>query len=487
MNISSLHRFAPACAVALWSSAALAEATEEGAARLAGMFPSVVASTEGVLSVAIDGEAYRVTLDLNPLLNAGPTAAAGSTTTISKIAVTVTDNGDGTWGFSVDQPLSWSSVIPGTMTAGNDYGRFVLTGTYDEKLGDVSAYRLQAEQILTGQSQNDPAFGQFFVRGTQDIMTWEGTVTAGDAGLDSRFVTANTNIAYEVRGLGQAPDSPPVFSITFGEVSGSGGTTGYDPKTLYPLLGMYFELMIRTPEEVDRPAIKATLEAALPVFQHFDATGTYQDISVVTPVGTVGMDALDFSYDMTGAVPDGRVRQAYGMKGLTLPDGLLPPWAVPLVPSDASLDVAVAGLDLAAAAQLGLDLLGLPPLTPPPAAFGDQMLTALLPEGVGTITLAPGETKAPAYRLTYEGAMTVGPTQPAPVTRARIGLTGMDDIEAALQAAPAESGIAGSTLALATARMLAKPGSEGELVWEIETDASGAVRVNGQDVAGGAP
>lgn len=484
MNISSLHRFAPACAVALWSSAALAEATEEGAARLAGMFPSVVASTEGVLSVAIDGEAYRVTLDLNPLLNAGPTAAAGSTTTISKIAVTVTDNGDGTWGFSVDQPLSWSSVIPGTMTAGNDYGRFVLTGTYDEKLGDVSAYRLQAEQILTGQSQNDPAFGQFFVRGTQDIMTWEGTVTAGDAGLDSRFVTANTNIAYEVRGLGQAPDSPPVFSITFGEVSGSGGTTGYDPKTLYPLLGMYFELMIRTPEEVDRPAIKATLEAALPVFQHFDATGTYQDISVVTPVGTVGMDALDFSYDMTGAVPDGRVRQAYGMKGLTLPDGLLPPWAVPLVPSDASLDVAVAGLDLAAAAQLGLDLLGLPPLTPPPAAFGDQMLTALLPEGVGTITLAPGETKAPAYRLTYEGAMTVGPTQPAPVTRARIGLTGMDDIVATLQAAPPEAGMQGSALALAMARGLAKPGGEGELVWEIESDATGALRVNGQDVTG---
>jgi hypothetical protein len=295
-------------------------------------------------------------------------------------------------------------------------------------------------------------------------------------------------MAYDVIPMGpdQEANASAVFSVNLAEVRGTGGMTGYDPKTLYPLLGMYFSAVMWTPETLDLPATKATLEAALPVFRQFDATGTYEDISVVTPVGTVGMDALDFTYDLTGAVPDGRVRQAYGVKGLTLPDGLLPPWAVPLVPSDASLDVEVSGLDLAAAARLGLDLLGLPPLTPPPAAFGDQMLTALLPEGVVKITLAPGEAKAPAYRLIYEGAMTVGPTQPEPVIRARIGLTGMDGIASALQAAPPEAGMQGSALALATARGLAKPGGEGELVWEIETDASGAVRVNGQDVAGGA-
>jgi len=488
MDMRFFSRGSFTCLMALWSTTAFAAATEEGAARLLGMLQTLVGTTEGVLAVAVDGEAYEVSLDMNPLMNSGSSAATGATSVITKIDIRVTENVDGTWGFSVDQPLSWSSVIPGTMTARTDFGRFVLTGTYDEKLGDVSAYLLQADQMFTEQTQNDPAFGQFVVRGTQDSMTWEGTAAPGDVGLDSRFVSTYVGMAYDIAITPpeQASGGPVVFSFTVGKVSGSGGTTGYDPKTLYPLIGMYFELMIRSPEEFDRPATKATLEAALPVFRQFDATGTYQNISVVTPVGTVGMDALDFTYDLTGAVPDGRVRQAYGMKGLTLPDGLLPPWAVPLVPSDASLDVEVSGLDLAAAARLGLDLLGLPPLTPPPAAFGDQMLTALLPEGVVKITLAPGEVKAPAYRLIYEGAMTVGPTQPEPVIRARIGLTGMDGIASALQAAPPEAGMQGSALALATARGFAKPGGEGELVWEIETDATGAVRVNGQDVAGGA-
>jgi hypothetical protein len=277
-----------------------------------------------------------------------------------------------------------------------------------------------------------------------------------------------------------------VFSATSADASGTGGVTGYDPKNLYALLGAYFGQMGKTPEELYRPALKAALEAALPVFQRYEITGTYQGISVMTQVGPVGMDALDFTYDLTGAVPDGSLRQVVGMKGLTLPDGLVPGWAVPLVPSDVSLDVEVAGLDLSAAARLGLDLLELPPLATPPPTFGDQMLAALLPDGVAKITLAPGEVKAPAYRLIYEGAMTVGPTQPEPVIRARIGLTGMDGIASALQAAPPEAGMQGSALALATARGLAKPGGEGELVWEIETDATGAVRVNGQDVTGGA-
>ena len=75
--------------------------------------------------------------------------------------------------------------------------------------------------------------------------------------------------------------------------------------------------------------------------------------------------------------------------------------------------------------------------SPQPSAFLATLracgaLAAILPEGVVAITLAPGETNAPAYRLTYEGAMTVGPDLPMPVGKARIGLTGIDAIGEAL-------------------------------------------------------
>ena len=489
MDMRFFSRGSLTCLMALWSATAFAAPTEEGASRLAAIFQTFLGSTEGVVSVAVAGEGYSVTLDMNPLFNAGPNPAPVSTTTLSQIAMTVSENDNGTWGFLVDQPFSWSSDLPGGVTSSTDYGRLILTGTYDESLGDISAYRFEIHDGITKQTQNDPVLGAFTGSVVQDSMTWQGTVMAGQAGLNSNSTTEFGRISVEVSGAGPdaMPSGSPIFSVTIQGGSGTSSMTGYEPESYYALVRAYFSVLSLAPEDLDRPALKATLDAALPVFQDIRVTATYQDISVVTPAGDAGLDELGIAFDVTGAVPDGRVRQTYDVKGLTLPDGLLPPWAVPLVPSDASLDVEVSGLDLAAAARLGLDLLGLPPLTPPPAAFGDQMLAALFPEGLVKITLAPGEAKAPAYRLIYEGAMTVGPTQPEPVIRARIGLTGMDGIASALQAAPPEAGMQGSALALATARGFAKPGGEGELVWEIETDATGAVRVNGQDVAGGAP
>jgi len=188
---------------------------------------------------------------------------------------------------------------------------------------------------------------------------------------------------------------------------------------------------------------------------------------------------------MNGAVADGKFREAFNLKGLTLPEGVLPPFAAPLVPSDLSLDVTASRFDLAAAAGLGLGLLDLPAGGTPPADFDAQMMAAILPEGVVDITIAPGETNAPAYRLTYEGALSVGPATPMPVGKARLGLTGIDAIGEALKASPPEMGMAEMAPMLEMAKMMAQPGVDGELIWEIETTATGGLLINGQDMMGG--
>lgn len=484
MRVQSLSALSLTCAMALWSTTALAEATEDGAAMLLSVFQTYLGSTEGVVAVAVEGDRYKVTFDAAPLLAKIP-AEGGLTATASKIEAIVTDNGDGTWDYAVDQPASLAYDIPGAMKTRTDYGQIILTGTFDETLGDSSEYHLEINGTVSEQTQTDPTMGEITVKMMQEAMTIDGTAAAGDAGVNSQFTTTATGLSYDMAFPGGEGAPPMAFTSTVAEVSGTGGMTGYQPAGIYGLLAFFVAHPDPALIEADTAGLKTALEAAMPLFANLQMTGAYKDIALTTPMGPVGLAEMGVTIDMNGAVADGKFREAINLKGLTLPEGVLLPFATPLVPSDLSLDVTASRFDLAAAAGLGLGLLDLPAGGAPPADFDAQLMAAILPEGVVDITIAPGETNAPAYRLTYEGAMSVGPATPMPVGKARLGLTGIDAIGEALKASPPEMDMADMAPMLEMAKMIAQPGVDGELIWEIETTATGGLLVNGQDMMGG--
>lgn len=484
MRIQTLSTISLTCAMALWSSTALAEATDEGAAALLATFQTYLGTTEGVVAVAVDGDAYNVTFDATPLMANIP-GEAGLTASVSKIDMIVTDNGDGTWDYAVDQPATIAYEVPGVMTSSTEYGQILLTGTFDEELGDSSEYHLEMNNVVSDQTQVDPTMGEMVIKMTQAAMTMDGTAEVGDAGVNSQFTSTATGLAYDLAFPGGEGAPPMAFTATVAEGSATGGITGYQPQGLYGLLAFFVAHPDPALIDADKPALKTALEAAMPLFENLAMTGAYKDIAVTTPMGPVGLAEMGVTIDMNGAVADGKFREAFSLKGLTLPEGVLPPFAAPLVPSDLAIDVTASRFDLAAAAGLGLGLLDLPTGGTPPADFDAQMMGAILPEGVVDITLAPGETNSPAYRLTYEGAVTVGPAMPMPVGKARIGLTGIDAIGAALQASPPEMGMAEMAPMLEMAKMLAQPGVDGELIWEIESTEAGGLLINGQDMMGG--
>lgn len=484
MRVQSLSALSLTCAMALWSTTALAEATEDGAAKLLSVFQTYLGTTEGVVSVVVEDDAYKVTFDAAPLLAKIP-AEGGLTATVSKIEAIVTDNGDGTWDYAVDQPASLAYDIPGAMKTKTDYGQILLTGTFDEALGDSSEYHLEINDTVSEQTQTDPNMGEITVKMTQDAMTMDGTAAAGDAGVNSAFTTTATGLSYDMAFPGGEGAPPMAFTATVAEGSATGGMTGYQPAGIYGLLAFFVAHPDPALIESDKAGLKTALEAAMPLFANLQMTGAYKDIAVTTPMGPVGLAEMGVTIDMNGAVADGKFREAFNLKGLTLPEGVLPPFAAPLVPSDLSVDVTASRFDLAAAAGLGLGLLDLPAGGTPPADFDAQLMAAVLPEGVVDITIAPGETNAPAYRLTYEGAMSVGPATPMPVGKARLGLTGIDAIGEALQSSPPEMGMAEMAPMLEMAKMMAQPGVDGELIWEIETTATGGLLINGQDMMGG--
>lgn len=467
----------------LWSTTAMAQANDEGAAKLLAVFQTYLGTTEGVVDVAVEGGSYLVTID--PAVQMAALPEADVAATITPLELTVTDNGDGTWAYDMDQPVAIAYAVPDMMTSNTKYGQVVLSGVFDEALGDSREYSLEMNDMVTEQTQSDPTMGEISTKLSQKSLTMNGTAVAVGDAVTSTFTTEISGVTYDMTLPGM--NGAPPFSVTATAASGAGkgGITGYQPSAVYGLMAYFVAHPSQALIDADRPALKTAIEAALPVFENLIVTGAYSDVAATTPMGPVTLDELGFTVDMNGAVADGKFREAFTLKGLTLGEGMVPAFAAPLVPSEMTLDFTASGFDLAAAAGLGLGLLDLPAGAAAPEGFDAQMMAAIMPKGTVDITIAPGEAAATAYRLTYEGAMTVGPTLPMPVGKARIGLTGMDKINEALLASPPEMGMQEMAPMLGMAQMMAQPGVDGELIWEIEATATGGLLVNGQDLMGG--
>lgn len=161
-------------------------------------------------------------------------------------------------------------------------------------------------------------------------------------------------------------------------------------------------------------------------------------VSVETPMGPVGIASAKVDVEANGIVEQGLVREAIAVNSLTLPPGLVPEWAATLVPSDVTLDFGLSRFNLDAPVRLFLqaaDLTKQPPVGP---EVEQQLLAALLPEGVVDLTIAPGTTTAPDYTLGYTGTLAFGPQTTVPVGKATVSLTGMEKVTATIQAAPPE-------------------------------------------------
>ncbi|GLS85565.1 hypothetical protein GCM10010873_05380 [Cypionkella aquatica] len=468
--------------LSLCATFAAAEATPEGAAALTATFQNYLGTTEGVVAVAVDGDTYEVTIDPAPLVAKIP--AQGLTASVTPLVLTLTDNEDGTWDYALDQPVSLAYAMPGMMSTKTEYGSVQLSGTFDEALGDSSEYHFEASDMTSEQTQTDPTLGEIAIKVSQDSLTLDGTAVAATMGVDGQITTSASNTQYAMTmpmGEGAAPMN---VTATMAAASGTAKLKGYKPAALYGLLAWFVAHPDAALIEADKAGLKTQLQSALPFFENLNATMAYTDISVNSPVGEFGLDEAGVVIDMNGAVTDGKFREAFTLTGLTMPEGLLPPFAAPLVPSDLSFDFAVSKFDLASAARLALGLLDLPAGTPPGPEFEAQMLAALLPDGVVDISVAPGGATAPAYTLGFEGAMTVGPASPLPVGKATVTLKGLDAIKEALKASPPEMGMQEMEPMLGMAEAMAKPGADGALVWELEATATGAMLVNGTNMMG---
>ncbi|MBP6738186.1 MAG: hypothetical protein KA139_12165 [Rhodobacteraceae bacterium] len=478
-----MRHFAFGLVAALWGTTALAQATPEGAAELTSLFQTYLGATPGVVTVAPEGEVYGVKLDFAPLLAKLPDA--GAEASITPITFTLSDNGDDTWDMEQDQAFDLQVKVPGQMDLSVHIANLSGEGTFDEAIGAFTTSSTSFTDLVMNQKTTDPVMGENTVNYTIASGSYESTSEAGAAGgID----TAST---YAMEGLTEVFSMPPMgegappteITLRAESYTGTGTAEGMRPDAIYKLLAFFVANPSEAAIAAQQGELKTILTDGLPLFDHLISTSTATAISVETPMGPAALSSAAITVEANGVVEAGLFREAFDLKGLELPAGLVPEWAVPLVPSDLSLDIKATRFNLLAPAKLilsALDLTKEPSLPPETEA---QLLGALLPEGVVDVTLAPGGAKAPVYALTYEAAMSAGPMMPMPVGTAKLTLTGMAEINAALAAAPEDVAMQAGPM-LAMAEGMAKPGDNGALVWEVEMTAEGALMVNGTNMMG---
>lgn len=473
-----LRCFPVSVAIALFagSTAFASPATPEGAAHLTEVMQRYLGHTPGVVSVAPEGETYRLALDATPLL-----AAAQIKGHVAPYVIALTDLGAGQWQLRGDQAFDLELDLPEVMTLSVRLERLTSTGLFDEALFSFSKAESVFANLSVTESVATPQGGSNRI--SYHIDNGRSTMTAAAAptgGVDASF-------AYDMRGLAEAmvispeggPGAPLDLTAQAQRYGASGRIDGLRTERLYALAAWLVAHPSEGALKADQEALKGLIGAALPLFDQLSMDGTLADISLDTPVGTFLARTANIGIDLAGVVPAGHIREAIELSGIEVPEALVPGWVKDLLPESVGFDIALSRYDLAAPARLLLDLVDItatPPLAPD---LETALLAAVLPEGLAEITFAPGHVTGADYDLRFEGAMQA-PVEGMPGGSGRVSLTGVDQIIAALNAAPGGEG-RDIGLGVAMLRGIAKPDGA-TLVWTIDATKPGTVLINDIDL-----
>ena len=462
------------------SAGAMAAATPEGAQRLTAALQAYLTAGPGVVTVTPAGDAYAVKIDAAPFF--AKIKEPGFSASVTPFEFTLAGQGGGQWKFDQDQPIAYSFKAEGTLDMNCKISSIKGTGIIDEAIGGFASQTVDltgmtCDETLTEQGKTTKIGISI---ATMHVAT---ALTAAGAGADGSGKLTLTDFKETVStAAGETAGSPPMdFTLAAPSLSEDFTVKGLKIRAILELVAWAVAHPGPDAVKAAQAEFKDKLRAVLPVFQNISAVVSMDKVTVGTMMGEAGIDKLGITVEANGVVAEGKLREAFTVDGLRLPQGLIPPFATDLLPSHFTIDFNVSDFDLAAPAKLALDNLDMskePQLAPEIEA---QLTAAIMPKGSVSIGLGPSEIVAKLYDLKAEGSMTAGPMS-MPAGRATITLKGLDEVMAALQAAPPEMGMQQMAPMVIVAKGMAKAGADGTLTWIVESTPQGGVLVNGVDV-----
>lgn len=461
-----------------------ATATQSQATQIETALARYFDNVPGVVSVTPDGDHYKLRIDPGPLLTQLPPDVKVS---LPAVTYSLADQGGGLWGLEMaEQPLDVTIDVKGVTAQKISVAALSSTGTFDTALGLFRTATLDGKGIAYSATT--------FEKGKQ-VSKVDYTIQSaqsqshGAAGAEGAVDLTNK---MQLTGLTQTmtlpAGSPPdgtqprmtTFQMTAESVDQDTKVQGLHWSGLLSIYRWFLAHRTKAEVETSKAELAGLIRTALPIFDHYGVDARLNNVSVKTPIGTVGADKVRLALNANGAVADGKIGETLSIEGPHLPSGIVPPWAVPLFPQKLSLNFGASQFDPAAAAKILLDALETGTELKGPEAE-EKLTKALLPSGRVTLGTDQSAVVGKGYALTVTGSAQVGPKPAKPDLDFTVKMTGFDTVLQALDAFPPPMKQRAVPM-LMLARGFGKTEPNGDLTWQITSSAEGHLLINGQDM-----
>ena len=275
------------------------------------------------------------------------------------------------------------------------------------------------------------------------------------------------------------PSAPVTVSYDIGPITHEGSFENLRTKELRDLFAFLVAHQGEQELVAHQDELKDKIQATFPLWKNIDATVKAEDIALNTALGRFGAKSVVQSVHQTGLVAQAAMELGISMDGLSVPSGLVPAWATPLVPTALDVDVKFQMNDLDKIAHAAVANIELRPNQSPDVSKL-AIIQAMAMGSEPKITLAPGHLSSPSLDLYFHGEMAL---VPKPMGTLTLEAEGLDKALSRLQeAAKSNPDLQQAVLALTVAKGLAKPGANGRSLWVIGYGEDGALSVNGKTV-----
>jgi hypothetical protein len=476
----------------LLASTCLAQTVDDrGAARLTddlARYFTRQAFDRGVLAVAIDGDAYRLTIGLEALAGLLPDQG-NFKLDFPDYALKLKPRADGTWSVSgvSDFGGSFTARDPGVaqdMTM--SLTGLAFDGVYDPSLAYFSS-GTGSQKAMSITTRDARQHVEVRIGPSVAILS-AVAAPAGGVDLAARQTITDFVETVEVEnpeaGANLAGGKIPVTLRSPNlvvEMTGKGVRSR-------SFLDLWAFIVANPSDEMLRAKqaeFKALLRAALPVWNRIDASYGFKDIAIETPMGGFGAAEIGITAGMDGVSSGGTIDYAISASKLVIPAAVVPAWAAPLLPTDIELHFGGAGIALEGIAGKAIDALDLS-RDPPIPVEAQSAIQAEFMAHLPKVVMRRSFVRNGDVAVSMEGEMS-WPTgrSDKPDAVMTIDVKGYDRITAVLQEAAktqpeANQAFTGALMAKGFAKTL----PDGSLEWKVGVKPDGSVAINGVTIKG---
>lgn len=438
---------------------------------------------KGVISVKPDGEGYDLTLDIGSAKLGLP--GDGMTFSLKPFTLRLTPKGERRFAFELPKStLELTYRNPALFFS--EEGSRRLVNCSGEGLLDLDAFLVSEGNLQCESSTASNSVGVFGGEGKTGLISLKlaGTAVA-DGNIDGR-------ISYEVSSfvetfgakIGDAlPTSLPKPEMTT-KVDGirhDFSVSGLRKTGLTTAFAFLSDRFLRGPGTATRAEIEALAKGVMPLWSNASLKSHYENLSWGTPRGPIKFAVIDAAMKNEGLVEHTDLDGTLSVSGMQVPGTVLPSWAAILVPEKITLDTRLKDLDLESLVDGAIEV-ATRGGSPVPGEM-HALLLRVFSNNRATLAFDATAT-ASGYDIKGQGMTSMFPSQGG---KAIISAAGVDAIDAVLaKAAVSDPMSRRAVLGVAFLKGLAKTGSDGRLIWNVEFERQmSKITVNGQSFGPG--